>query len=403
MPVYNGETFLEEAIESILNQTYRNFEFLIINDGSTDNSANIIEKYDDPRIRFINNEKNLKLYNTLNKGISLARGKYIARMDCDDISMPDRLEKQLAYMEDNPDVGITSGNLTQFIGQSDYIERVEHEEIRFRLLFYCCIVHPTVMMRKDFVKENNLLYKHSGAEDYDLWVRAIQYFKIEKLDECFLYYRYHNNQLTQTNTKEIKYSANSIVQTQLSNLNISADRIDWEAHEAVAQNIAAKSRGDRLRGMLILPDKVAPTVEWINYLIAQNREMNIYNFLFESHLNQVRRDILLFQEMLREVIKNAKGRKVYLFGSGKAGEVFLDYFNKIGFAVSGFLDNSPTRWGQTVQGIEVHNPDDLLNHNNDLFIIIATWTVRFRIDMIQQLKNIGLDKDADFTDLVPES
>ena len=102
MPVYNGEKYLQQAIESILKQTFTDFEFLIINDGSTDNSENIILSYDDSRIRYIKNEENLRLIRTLNKGIELAKGKYIARMDCDDISLPYRFEKQLKEFQNNP-------------------------------------------------------------------------------------------------------------------------------------------------------------------------------------------------------------------------------------------------------------------------------------------------------------
>ena len=114
MSVYNGEKFLKEAMDSILTQTFTDFEFLIINDGSTDNSVKIIESYNDSRIRLINNEKNLKLIASLNKGISLARGKYIARMDCDDISSPMRLEKEVDFLENSSDSSFKAFNSSHF-------------------------------------------------------------------------------------------------------------------------------------------------------------------------------------------------------------------------------------------------------------------------------------------------
>ncbi|SVC41049.1 uncharacterized protein METZ01_LOCUS293903, partial [marine metagenome] len=104
MPVYNGAKYLNEAIDSILNQTFQNFEFIIIDDGSTDDSVKIIKSYDDNRIRLVENRNNLGQSETLNKGLSLTRGKYIARMDQDDISMPERLKKQFEFMENNSDV-----------------------------------------------------------------------------------------------------------------------------------------------------------------------------------------------------------------------------------------------------------------------------------------------------------
>ena len=106
MPVYNGEKYLRESVDSILNQTFTDFELLIINDGSTDSSMEILNSYSDSRIRIVTNEVNLRLIKTLNKGIDLATGEYIARMDCDDIADPKRLEIQLQYMEKHPDVAV---------------------------------------------------------------------------------------------------------------------------------------------------------------------------------------------------------------------------------------------------------------------------------------------------------
>ena len=106
MPVYNCEKYLRESIESILNQTFKDFEFLIINDGSSDKSAEIVESYNDNRINFVQNEKNIGLAASLNRGLDIAKGEYIARMDADDISLPERLEKQVRFMETNPQIGI---------------------------------------------------------------------------------------------------------------------------------------------------------------------------------------------------------------------------------------------------------------------------------------------------------
>ena len=108
LPVYNAERFLREAIDSVLKQTFVDFEFIILNDGSTDKTEDIILSYKDPRIRYVKNEKNLKLIKTLNKGVDMARGKYIARMDADDISLPERFEKEVAYLEAHPDVAVVS-------------------------------------------------------------------------------------------------------------------------------------------------------------------------------------------------------------------------------------------------------------------------------------------------------
>ena len=114
MPAYNAEKYIGEAIESILNQTFTDFEFIIIDDGSSDHTADIIKGFHDERIRFIQNEKNSGVANTLNKGLELSQGEYIARMDADDISLPARFEKQVAFMEANPDVAVVGCGIELF-------------------------------------------------------------------------------------------------------------------------------------------------------------------------------------------------------------------------------------------------------------------------------------------------
>ena len=163
MAVYNGEKYLREAIESMLNQSYTNFEFLIINDGSTDSTEEIILSYRDERIRHMKNEQNIKLIASLNKGLDLAEGKYIARMDADDVSLPERLAKQVDFMERNLEYGLL-GTWVKTLGLNPDKEihfKSGHDEIRFELFFHNYLHHPTVMFRKEIIKKNNLKY-----EDY---------------------------------------------------------------------------------------------------------------------------------------------------------------------------------------------------------------------------------------------
>jgi len=192
MPVYNGEQFLREAIDSILGQSFKDFEFLIIDDGSKDNSISIIESYNDTRIRFVRNETNLKLPATLNRGLNLAIGKYIARMDQDDISMPDRLEKQIAVMDRDLKVGIC-GSWIEVFGLGNYVEKypTDPDSIKANLLFYNALAHPTVMMRKSLFDQFNLRYsmEYLHAEDYELWQRCSTCFRIVNIGEVLLRYR----------------------------------------------------------------------------------------------------------------------------------------------------------------------------------------------------------------------
>jgi len=209
MPVYNGDQYLKEAIDSILGQTFKDFEFLIINDGSTDKSIEIIESYNDKRIKLIHNEKNMGLIYTLNKGLELAKGKYIARMDADDISLPPRLQKQVDFMDKNKDVGVCGTWIKTFgdniISRKNKVPS-DNEEIGIALLFNCVIMHPTVIMRKSLLDKYNLRYdeKHKDAEDYGLWVRCIHNFKLANIPEVLLNYRVLNTSITAKAEKDVE-------------------------------------------------------------------------------------------------------------------------------------------------------------------------------------------------------
>lgn len=212
MPVYNGEMYLREAIDSILHQTFTDFEFLIINDGSIDNSEAIILSYEDSRIRYEKNESNLKLITTLNKGIDLANGKYIVRMDADDISNPDRIEKQVAFLEKNPEVGISGSWFTAFgdVQESLCKYKENHQEILFKMFYQCHFCHPSLIIRKkvfdDMKSPFNTHYIH--AEDYELYFQLSKKWKFHNLQESLLKYRIHNSSVSKQH--EDIQNANSI-------------------------------------------------------------------------------------------------------------------------------------------------------------------------------------------------
>jgi glycosyltransferase involved in cell wall biosynthesis len=197
MPVYNGETYLREAIESILAQSFRDFEFLIINDGSTDQSVSIIKSYYDPRIRQIDNDQNMGLVNTLNKGLLIAQGEYIARMDCDDISMPDRLKKQVEYMERHPNVGVC-GTWIEWYGEEYVFEYpTDDRGIKEAMLSYCALAHPAVMFGPSLLKTKKIYYNSAfeHIEDYELWSRLAPITTFVNIPEMLLKYRIHPGQI----------------------------------------------------------------------------------------------------------------------------------------------------------------------------------------------------------------
>lgn len=206
MPVYNAKKYLNKAIDSILNQTYTDFEFIIIDDASSDGSQEIVKSYSDPRIRFYINEKNMGVAATLNRGIEIARGEYIARMDSDDISLPNRLQEQVDFLDVRHDVGVVGANVEIFgEGIPTKIHRfpTESKHLKAMLLFSSCFAHPVVMMRKSCLKENQLKYlsDFDGIEDYALWWELGQVCKLGSIDKVLLKYRQHCAQVTKNHSE----------------------------------------------------------------------------------------------------------------------------------------------------------------------------------------------------------
>ena len=203
MPVYNSKKFLDESIKSILNQTFKDFEFIIINDCSTDKSLEIIKEYQnkDKRIKVINNKKNIGGPPSRNKGIKEAKGKYIAIMDSDDISLPKRLEKQYNYLEKNKDIfllGTGSINISESgKKQTSFLPPKEYIKIKKILPYRNCLVHPSIMFRNN----GKIRYREKFvySEDYDLYLILLsEDKKIENIREKLIKYRYALNSIGQS-------------------------------------------------------------------------------------------------------------------------------------------------------------------------------------------------------------
>lgn len=198
MPVYNNGPYLREALDSILEQTFADFEVLLYNDGSTDNSKEILDSYDDSRLRIVNSSENKGLIHWLNRGIEDARGKYIARMDGDDISMPDRFEKQFRLMEEHPEIGIC-GTQLEIIGTGQKILRpTTDDDLRWWIFRGTPFAHPSVIIRVSVLRENNLQYNPQAylVEDFDLWWRMGRYCRIANLNDILLRYKVHQDQVS---------------------------------------------------------------------------------------------------------------------------------------------------------------------------------------------------------------
>lgn len=229
MPVYNGQNYLFESIKSIQNQTFTNWELLIINDASTDNTVNIVKEYQkkDDRIRLITNETNLKIAKTLNKGICEARGLYIARMDDDDISLPTRLEKEVEILDKNPST-VLVGSWQKHFGTNNWVHRPPKsaKQIKATLLFECCVCHSTVMFKKDIFIKNKFFYNSSFlSEDYELWTRVSEKYDLYTIPEILGEYRLNGENIT--SGKEVKFDVEA--------RNIVADTLKTKLHLNVGE------------------------------------------------------------------------------------------------------------------------------------------------------------------------
>lgn len=215
MSVYNTNSeWLGLAIESILQQTFNNFEFIIIDDKSTDGSVHIIQDYaeKDSRIVFLKNGTNLGLTKSLNRGLEIAKGKYIARMDSDDVSVPDRLEYQFQYMESHQDVAVTGGNVYIEGHDSDFITAYNDDAdiMKFQMIFHNAgVPHPTAMIRKSFLDENHISYDETilKSQDYALWSEIMAADgKIKILPKILLEYRVHEGQISASRETQNNYA-----------------------------------------------------------------------------------------------------------------------------------------------------------------------------------------------------
>lgn len=199
LPVYNCEDYIYESTQSILKQTFEDFELLIINDGSTDKSKQIILSLNDKRIRYFENRNNQGLIKTLNKGLHFAKGEFIARMDADDICVNVRFQKQLEYFRQDRSADIL-GTCQYIIGTNESIlHQLNNEENKVRLLLHPAVAHSSVMMKRQSLIKNKLYYDKTAlhAEDYKLWVdSSLCGLSIQNLPECLCGYRVHANQIS---------------------------------------------------------------------------------------------------------------------------------------------------------------------------------------------------------------
>ncbi len=201
MPAYNAERYIGEAIQSVLQQTFIDFELLIVNDGSTDGTEKIIRNFFDDRIVLIN-KSHEGISKALNTGLKYAKGKYIARFDADDICFPERLQKQIAFLETHPNYLLTGSDAEYILATGEFLFNFkciahEHGEIIGKLFFYCPIIHSSVMYRKDVVIEAGYYSEHAHHfEDYLLWAQLAKKGKLHNISKPLIKVRFNPASLT---------------------------------------------------------------------------------------------------------------------------------------------------------------------------------------------------------------
>lgn len=248
MPVYNSAEYLSASLDSILKQTFSDFELIVVDDGSTDDSIKILQTCRDPRVRVLANSRNLGIPQTLNRGLDASCGVYVARMDADDISFPQRFERQVVHMDTHPEIGLL-GTAVQHIGAWSGCrdERlVRPGPCAAYLLFATPVAHPTVMIRRSFLTSNHLRYHESfkSAQDYELWTRISEVSGVANLSDVLLSYRMHKKNVTSRYSDETTGRVKQVMTRQLLRMGITPTEDELARHWRIANSHRVHSQNE---------------------------------------------------------------------------------------------------------------------------------------------------------------
>ena len=251
IPTYNCAKYIVPAIKSVLAQKYADYELLILDDGSTDNTEEIISKISDSRVVYLKNSSNKGIVYTLNKGIDLAKGEYIARMDADDIVLGNRLQVQTDFLSKNPDYGIVGGwyQVTNENGKIiDTVEGVTNcSSAQLGLLFRNQFAHSVVTMRTDLAKQLKYDPEFQYCEDYDLWVRFAEVSKVTNLPAYYLSYRWYSENSCNRKQKELKQAMLNLLSRELDKIEVEHTAEELMLHAAVCFGMANKLFNDPVK------------------------------------------------------------------------------------------------------------------------------------------------------------
>lgn len=274
IPVYNRERYIGAAIDSVLAQSFPDYELLLVNDGSTDQSLAIMRSYADPRIRVVSSERNCGIPQTRNKGLALARGEYIALLDSDDLAHPERLEKQIAFLDHHPDY-VQVGSWGRAIDEHGrLLKKVKRqptrpEDIRVQLLFRCSLSNRSIMARTAVLREYGYRNDFPRCQDYELHVRLAKHYKLGNLAQVLVFARVHPGQITSQTAALGDAKKRHIIGGQLSELGLSFTEADLDSHLALS----------RMRKTHFIPDStyLEWADAWLRRLHAANRNTQRYS------------------------------------------------------------------------------------------------------------------------------
>jgi glycosyltransferase involved in cell wall biosynthesis len=395
MPTYNSEKYISESVRSILTQSFGDFEFIIVNElGSDDGTIPIIESFHDPRVKIIQNTKHLGIAESLNEGIRQARGKYIARMDSDDISLSHRFATQVNFMESNQEITVLSAWERRF-GNSHITSRTAatHDEIKARMLFYCELSHFLAVLRKNDILKHNLWYDVTNtAEDYALWCRAVHKVRFANIQEVLGLRRIYGESATDLRSEKVERNLQNIYSDSLALLDMDyCEYTPFFRMKPILYSVPTEKKREKLEGIRHL----------FYDIIEKNKKIKIYDHdcLYTSlnriwlwnHYSDNFSDVNAYEYLIEDIMEVAKklagGRDICLFGMGKVGNALLPYFKEsFGIRLICVSDNDPNKWGEEMEGIKCVSPWGL-SEDICIFLTAAFETME---EIMSQLKLLGM-------------
>ena len=271
IPIYNAGKYISFAINSVLTQTFSDLELIIINDGSTDNSKSIIDSFDDKRIKYFENDSNRGIVYSRNRGVSLAKGKYIGMLDADDVAYPDKFEKQINFLEKNRDFGFV-GSWVRFIDEDGnslpgrWKLKAKPEEIPAIMLFKNYFLQSAVLYRKEIFEKYSFTKGFDILEDYLLWYQITKKYKVANFPEYLVDYRLHDKGVTKQHNKERREKERKVFQIMLNDLGITPDENDLDLHMIIRE------------GNTITNPEILKAIEsWLLKIYSTNCKTKVYN------------------------------------------------------------------------------------------------------------------------------